>query len=141
MEKQGRIDFAVFGYLFNSDYSKILLIRRNKEKRERWGFDWGIPGGKGEWKEDSKEAIIREVFEETGINLKNPKFCLYREHINEEKASHSIHFLFSEIISENEKVTLNSESDAYEWFEIEDLPDKMLDSKEHIQEIIKQSKK
>lgn len=139
MEQKGKIDFAVFGYIFNHDYSKILLIKRNKEKRKIWGFDWGILGGKGEWQETCEEAIIREVFEESGLKLKNPRFCFFREFISKEKKSHSIHFLFSEAINENEKITINSESEEYGWFEIDNLPDRMIDSKEHILDIIKHS--
>ena len=116
------------------------MIKRNEAKRKLWGFDWGTLGGKGEFCETCKEAIIREIREESGLNLLSPKFCFFKESINKDKPDHSIHFFFSDIIDENEKIVLNDESDEYQWFKINNLPEKMVDTKEHILEIINSSK-
>jgi 8-oxo-dGTP diphosphatase len=50
---------------------EFLLLQRNKEPFR--GF-WTAPGGKLEAGEDPREAIIREIREETGFTLINP--CL-----------------------------------------------------------------
>jgi 8-oxo-dGTP diphosphatase len=134
--ENNNINFAVFIYVFNKNYSKILLIKRNQEKRNIWGFDWGTLGGKGRNGETCKEAIIREAKEESGLNFENPKFCFFKESINKDKESHSIHFFFSETIDENENLILSEESDEYDWFELNNLPEKMVDSKEHILDIV-----
>jgi len=44
----------------------ILLVRRNKEPGKGM---WSIPGGGVEIGETLKEAIIREVLEETGVDI------------------------------------------------------------------------
>lgn len=46
---------------------KILLLHRQGSKSE--GGKWGLPAGKIEKNETSIEALCREVFEETGINI------------------------------------------------------------------------
>ncbi len=44
---------------------KILLLFRHREKSE--GEMWCCPGGKAEEHETTSEAMVRELFEETGI--------------------------------------------------------------------------
>jgi 8-oxo-dGTP pyrophosphatase MutT (NUDIX family) len=56
-------------YLHYQD--KILLLHRQDFKSE--GNRWGIPGGKLNKGEPLIEAIIREIFEETGYQLEREK--------------------------------------------------------------------
>src|SRR2546426_4747101 len=44
----------------------MLLVRRDREPA--LGL-WSLPGGKIEWGETMREAIVREVREETGIDI------------------------------------------------------------------------
>lgn len=46
---------------------KCLLIKRGKSPRKG---EWSLPGGKQELGETMKECAIREVSEETGLNIK-----------------------------------------------------------------------
>ncbi len=45
---------------------EVLLVRRGKEPRKG---QWSIPGGRQEWGETVRQAAIREVREETGIEV------------------------------------------------------------------------
>lgn len=56
-------------YLHYQD--KILILHRQDTKSE--GNRWGIPGGKLNKGEPLIEAIMREVFEETGFQLERDK--------------------------------------------------------------------
>ena len=49
---------------------KILTIRRSKTSPFR-SLYWDLPGGILEPGEDKKEAILREIKEETGLDVKN----------------------------------------------------------------------
>ena len=53
---------------------KILMVQENKKEVENL---WDLPGGKLKIDEDVKEAVIREVLEETGfkINFTYSKLC------------------------------------------------------------------
>lgn len=46
---------------------EMLLLLRNK--RESNAETWGSPAGKHEAEEDMYDAVLREVFEETGLSL------------------------------------------------------------------------
>lgn len=58
--------FEVAGCYCECD-GKLLFLKRNPTKP--WGNCWGIPAGKLEKMEAPKEAIIREVREEVGLEI------------------------------------------------------------------------
>lgn len=47
--------------------TSILLLKRHPGRPQ--GNTWGVPGGKLEEGEDPRAAVIREVWEEVGINI------------------------------------------------------------------------
>lgn len=64
--------------IVNKD-GKILMIKRVKNEDN---LIWSFPGGKIENGETKEQACIREVFEETGINVKINKILGERIHPN-----------------------------------------------------------
>lgn len=130
-------EYKIFGlgviiFIMNKEFSKILLLKRNAQKRKRNGLDWGNVGGRVEFGEYLSEACIREAKEEIGINIdsKNLKLIEVKETPHMTKTIHAIHFVYATILDEKEKITLNNESEEYGWFDLKNLPDKTLDSKE-----------
>jgi len=59
------------GCCFLHHQDKILLLHRQDFKSE--GNRWGIPGGKLYKDEPLVDAVVREVFEETGFQLDKEK--------------------------------------------------------------------
>ncbi len=51
---------------------KFLILRRHKDKEE--GEKYGLPAGKVHEGESLKQAVVREVKEETSIDIHDPKF-------------------------------------------------------------------
>lgn len=58
---------------------KLLMIKRRKQEEN---LVWSFPGGKVEEGETKEQACIREVFEETGINVKIKETLGERIHPN-----------------------------------------------------------
>ncbi len=56
---------------------EISLVKRNTEPFKGY---WSLPGGHIDFGESAKEAVVREVQEETGLNFK-PEFLGYRDEL------------------------------------------------------------
>ena len=125
---------GVFVCVFNKDFSKILLVKRNEEKRKKYGADWGNIGGKIEFGETSIQGAAREIKEEIGLNLNPKKLKLIeiKEQPDYHPTVHGIQFIYATSIDEKEKITINDEAEEYRWFDVKNLPDKMLDSKKEV---------
>ena len=124
--------------IFNRDFSKILLLKRNEEKRKGNKADWGNVGGRVELGEKLVDSWLREAKEEIGVDLNPKKLKLIevKETPYLTDIFHAIHFVYAAILDENEKIILNFngdyESDEYKWFNLKELPDKTLDLKEDL---------
>jgi ADP-ribose pyrophosphatase YjhB (NUDIX family) len=134
MENENRVGLGAFACVFNKDFSKVLLLLRNAQTRAREGADWGNVGGKVEFRETTMQACIREVREEIGVDMKPSDLRLiyvietpnFKPHIQ------AIDFIYAATMDESQIIKLDSESERFEWFEISNLPDRMLASKEDI---------
>lgn len=56
---------AVGAVIWN-EKGEVVLIRRGKPPRKG---EWSIPGGRVEWGETLREAVEREIMEETGLGV------------------------------------------------------------------------
>lgn len=124
MSKINQFGMATFAGIFNKDFSKVLMIKRNEEKRKKYGFDWAIVGGKIDFGEYSLDAIIREIKEEIGVEVSKENISLLyvKEDPNWNNLAHVAFFIYGAILDENSKIILNDEAEEYDWFDINNLP-------------------
>ena len=61
-------------FLFNPDNPEQLLLFKRAEGERQEPGSWGFAGGKVDYGETAAEAIVREVKEETGLDLVHYKF-------------------------------------------------------------------
>lgn len=115
-----------FGVMILNSEGKLLLGKRHEDPDKadsvfKISDVWTMPGGKLEYGESFEEGAIREVLEETGMKLKNPKVMC----INQDKNEHA-HFitigLFSDEFEGSPKVMEPDEITEWAWFDLDNLP-------------------
>jgi ADP-ribose pyrophosphatase YjhB (NUDIX family) len=101
---------ASFGFIFD-EQNKILLCHR-------LDYDlWNLPGGTMEAGESPWECVIREVKEETGLDVEITRLAgIYNK---PEKNEVCFSFVCKIV---GGKLTLNSEADKIEYFDIKNIP-------------------
>jgi len=91
--------------------NSVLLIKRNKNEKH-FPCVWELPSGKVEYKEDPNKAVIREVKEETGLNVKIVKLLSVHHFMIDKRHCIQINYL---VKSKNYKVKLSEEHEDYKW--------------------------
>ncbi len=136
MTKKDTCGLGTYACVFNRGFTKVLLLKRNAKKRKMWGATWGNVGGKVEFGETSRQACAREMREEIGLSVRPSDLILMevREFPHFRPHVFGISFIYAVSISERSRIRLNAaadtpESDAYQWFDIDRLPDSMLDTR------------
>ena len=92
---------------------KLLFLFRAKEKAE--GNCWGVPGGKLEVGETPEEAAIRELKEETGIEVIQSQIQFLRSLYMKKQKMRIIFHLIHVPLEKEPIVLLNHESLEARW--------------------------
>ncbi|ARI75876.1 8-oxo-dGTP diphosphatase [Halobacillus mangrovi] len=111
-----KINFKAWTVCMIKDGDSILLI-----DRKRNDFDGFIPpGGKVDFPEAIVDGAIREVKEETGLDVKNLRFKGINEYVNPVTLDH--YMIFNYITSDfSGKLLENPPEGDLHWVDIEDL--------------------
>ena len=106
------------GALIYNDAGQVLMIRTHK-----WSEKWGIPGGKIDWGETSKAAMIREIKEETNLKVNKVEFVLVQDCIHSKefyKDSHFVLLNYTCRVVGKPNVKLNHEAQEFRWLKLAD---------------------
>ena len=99
--------------------TKILLMKRVK------GQFWSHIAGKIEQAETASQAIVREIFEETGIQVKQLYSADYLEQFYEASANViELIPVFAVYCAKDQAVVLNDEHTEYGWFSLDQAVEK-----------------
>lgn len=116
MNKAARVGVGVF--VFKN--KKFLMGRR---KGAHGDGHWSIPGGHLEFGETFEEAAIREVQEETGLNIKNVRFgAVTNDYFRTEGKHYITVWLISEWKDGAESITEPEKFIEMQWRDFDNLP-------------------
>ncbi|MBN1571771.1 MAG: NUDIX hydrolase [Deltaproteobacteria bacterium] len=90
----GYIDIGV-GALVGDDGGRLLLVRHKPERGGFWKGRWILPGGMLKLGEEIDSGIVREVKEETGLDVRlDPGTPVVTERIVEDENGVSLHVVY-----------------------------------------------
>jgi len=128
-EKKKEIKKNVVAVIVNSN-NKILLLKRADDSKIWMPNKWGLVGGAIEKGENAKQAIEREILEETKLDVK--KFV---KSLTIQRHPESSETIFAcRYDGEDTDVKLNEENTKYGWYDIPEM--KFLDIVPHLLEYI-----
>lgn len=110
---------GVGALIFRDDH--ILLVRRANPPLQG---EWSIPGGLVETGETTKEAIVREVREETGLDVEPVKLVeVFERILRDQDASVEYHFVLIDYSCRIVSGVAKAGSDVSEvrWAKLEEL--------------------
>lgn len=98
---------------------KVLMAKR---KGSHGAGEYSFPGGHLEYMESFEECAIREVREETGIEIKNIKFQ-FVTNTKKYTPKHYVHIGLTANWASGEPKTLEPEkSEEWGWYSLDELP-------------------
>ena len=123
------------GIMIVSDDNRLLFARSDR----KWHGKWTLPGGKVDAGETLIQAAVREVKEETNLEISDVRFAKICESIFSDEFYKRRHFVMHDFVarlkSSKESVVLNDEAQEYGWFTYEEAV--MLDLIEPGKELLK----
>jgi 8-oxo-dGTP diphosphatase len=111
MKKRPLVGIAV---IVVKDHRVLLGKRKNAHGAGTWAF----PGGHLEFNESIEDCAAREVFEETGIRIKNLRYGPYTNDIFDNENKHYVTlFVIAEHDSGTPQLKEPQKCDQWDWFE------------------------
>ncbi len=108
---------TVGAIIFNPD-GKVLLCRSRK-----WDDKYVFPGGHIELGEKMEDALLREVKEETGLDVFDVQLISVQEAVYSDTFETKKHFIFIDFICKTHsyEVILNDEAQEFKWVNLKDI--------------------
>lgn len=123
MENIVRVGVGV--YIFNEKNQVLLGLRKSKHGQGTWC----PPGGHMEYGESNEQAALREVREETGLELKSQSVVLQgvTNDFYQDNGRHyiTLHF-FCKNYQGEPKVMEPDKCEKWQWFDVHHLPENLL---------------
>lgn len=122
--------------------NKILLGHRSKTRKDTGGVyepdTWTLPGGKQEYEETIFEGAIREVKEETNLDISDLEIFNASDDIQVDR-----HYITIQLVAKNYSGDLKAmeptKEDQWKWFDINNLPSNLYSPSEKFIEKYKEN--
>jgi 8-oxo-dGTP diphosphatase len=127
------VDAVVFTNVNSMFY--VLLIRRGQEP---FKGKWALPGGFAGVDELLQTACIRELEEETGLQVKKMKQYRTYDAIDRDPRHRTISVVYSAEIKDKQPVKGSDDAAQAHWFPVKNLPDLAFDHQQILDDFFNQ---
>ena len=125
----------IWVWIIIKNWNKVLLWHRCKNKEDTWGIHepdtWTFPWWKQEYNETVIQAAIREVKEETNLNILNPMVIAALDDVAPDRHFVTI-WLLCEQFEWELKCMEPTKEDERKWFDLNDLPENLYSPTRHL---------
>ena len=129
-----RVATAVAGVIVKKD--KILLVKRN---REPFKGSWMFPAGFVDFGEHPKEALVREIKEETGLRVMKSEFIdIFQAQDDYRNPGHFV-FFYKVKVTGSKITTDKEENQDIAWFSIKNPPEISWKSHRYVMKLLKKN--
>jgi 8-oxo-dGTP diphosphatase len=113
------VDAIVFGYKNNSLY--VLLIEQQFGSADKY---WALPGGLVKQDESLKDAVIRELHEETNVQLNfMEQLYTFGDDIHRDSRNRVISVAYYALVdASNLEIKADTDAEKVQWFSIDEIP-------------------
>ncbi len=112
---------------------KILLGKRNK--KNMFG-KWVLPGGRVEWGETIKETAVREIKEETNLDIEIIKFINHFEIMNLPEDFHRVVF-FHLAEAKSDDIRVSDDLSEAGFFTLDEI--KQMDTVDSVEDVLREA--
>ncbi|MDL2143966.1 NUDIX domain-containing protein [Flavobacterium tructae] len=118
------VDAIVFGYKNNSLY--VLLIEQKFGSADKY---WALPGGLVKQDESLSNAVIRELREETNVQLTfMEQLYTFGDDINRDSRNRVISVAYYALVDASSlEIKADTDAERVQWFKIDEIPDLAFD--------------
>ncbi|MBI4243653.1 MAG: NUDIX hydrolase [Planctomycetes bacterium] len=113
----------------DSSITKIVLIQRKNDPDKG---KWALPGGFVEKDETVEQCVVREIMEETGLHIKNPKLVGVYSNPLRDPRGRVITVVFHSVVDKTDGMKAQTDAKDCKWMELKQLPDLAFDHNEMI---------
>jgi len=120
ISSEKKVDFKVVTCFI--DFSGKVLVLQRGRKDDQYGM-WGIPGGKIDEGETPREALAREIFEETGIITNQNSFSFLNKALSKNKydGTYALYLYYLKIKHLPSILINNREHLNYKWVTLKEF--------------------
>lgn len=122
---------TVDGIIFKKN--SVLLIKR---KNDPFKDQWALPGGFVEYNEKTEDAVVREIYEETGLKTSVVKLLGVYSDPSRDPRGHTVSVIYI-LKNLDDKLCAGDDAILAKFFNLDDLPKLAFDHKKIIKDAIK----